>query len=161
MTEMKWNMANDIEIAENKTLKLNRVIFRELRQQDGNEIQKALHMLMSFIRSKKLTPYGPTVIHSKTVFENMRPIQITRIMVQLRESLESVDSPYSFEELIRVENCILARYRGDAVRLQIAYGKIQVHAFENDISLKDEMYTVLIEETPSGILADVFVETVK
>ncbi|MDR0508258.1 MAG: hypothetical protein LBG63_00290 [Candidatus Methanoplasma sp.] len=154
-------MANEIEIAENKTLKLNRVIFRELRQQDNNEVQKALYMLSSFIKSKKLTPYGPTIVHSKTIFENMRPIQITRIMVQLRESLESVNPPYAFEESIRVENCILARYRGDAARLQIAYGKIQVYAFEKDIHLKDEMYTVLIEETPSGLLADVFAETVK
>ncbi|MDR1690249.1 MAG: hypothetical protein LBR42_00205 [Candidatus Methanoplasma sp.] len=154
-------MNNDIEIAENKTLKLNRVLFRELRQHDNEDIQKSLYMLDSYIKSKKLEPYGPTVVHSRTVFENMRPISITRIMVQLREIPESVGSPYSFEELIRVENCILARYRGDAPHLQLAYGKMQVYAFEHGISLKDETYTVLIEETPSGILADVFAETMK
>ena len=154
-------MSNEIEIVENKTLKLNRVLFRELRQHDSNETQKALYMLVSYIKSKKLAAYGPTIIHSKTVFENMRPIVITRIMAQIREVPESTESPYSFEELIRVENCILARYRGDAAHLQLAYGKIQVYAFEHGISLKDETYTVIIEETPGGILADVFMETVK
>jgi len=154
-------MSNEIEIVENKTLKLNRVLFRELRQQDSNETQKALYMLVSYVKSKKLTAYGPTIIHSKTVFENMRPIVITRIMAQIREVPESTESPYSFEELIRVENCILARYRGDAAHLQLAYGKIQVYAFEHSISLKDETYTVIIEETPEGILADVFMETIR
>jgi hypothetical protein len=153
-------MADEIEIVENKTLKLNRVLSRALRQTDPGEVQKAMHMLGSYVKSKKLTPYGPTVIHSKTAFQNMQPVQTTRMMVQLRESPDSVDPPYSFEELIRIEKCVMARYRGDAAHLQLAYGKIQVYAFEHDISLKDEMYTVLIEETPSGILADVFAETV-
>ncbi|MDR0508847.1 MAG: hypothetical protein LBG63_03355 [Candidatus Methanoplasma sp.] len=154
-------MAKVIEIEENKTLKLNKVMFRELKQKDDSEIQKALHMLISFVKSKKLTPYGPAIIHSRTVFENMQPIQVTRIMVQLKESPQSVDSPYSFKELMRAENCILARYRGDAAGLQIAYWKIHVYAFENDIALKDDMYTVYVGETQSGISADVFVETVK
>lgn len=152
-------MSNEIEIVENKTLKLNRVLSRELRQQDDSEVPKALHMLSSYVKSKKLTPYGPTVIHSKTVFENMRPIRITRIMVQLREPPGSVEPPYSFEELIRVEKCVMARYRGDAAHIQLAYGKIQIYAFEHSISLKDEVYTVIIEEDQSGILADVFAET--
>lgn len=154
-------MADEIEIVENKTLKLNRVLSRELRQSDPGEVQKALHMLGSYVKSKKLTAYGPTIVHSKTTFENMRLVQTTRIMVQLRESSASVESPYSFEEMIRAEKCVMARYRGDAAHLQLAYGKIQVYAFEHDIPLKDDTYTVLIEETPSGILADVFTETMQ
>ena len=152
-------MNNEIEIVENKTLKLNRVLYRELRQQEGVDVQKAMYMLDSYVKSKKLMPYGPTIVHSKTVFQNMQPAQITRLMVQLRETPKSVDSPYTFEELVRVENCIMARYRGDAPHIQLALGKIQVYAFERGISLKDETYTVIIEETQSGILADVFVET--
>ena len=69
-----------------------------------------------------------------------------------------MDSPYYFDELIRVENCILARYRGDPNSVQMAYGKINVYAFENDIRLKGETYTVFVEQNENGILADVFAE---
>ena len=150
----------EIEIVTGKTLKLKNILSKEIGSSEGAEMQKAMHMFSAYIKSKKLTPYGPLVIYGKIAFENGSLVQRSRLMIQIREIPDKIESPYSFDELIRVENCIMARYRGDATSIQMAHGKINVHAFENDIQLKGETYTVFVEQNDDGrILADVFAET--
>jgi len=156
---MRLSTGKEIEIAEGKTLKLKNVLSKEIGSQDGSEMQKAMHMFQSYMKSISLTPYGPVIIRSSVAFENGALIQRSRMMVQVRETPKAVDSPYYFDELIRVENCILARYRGDAGNVQMAYGKINVYAFENEIQLKGDTYTVFVEQNDNGIMADVFIET--
>ncbi|MCL1905363.1 MAG: hypothetical protein FWG19_04495 [Methanomassiliicoccaceae archaeon] len=149
----------EIEIVTGKTLKLKNVLSKEIGSQDGNETQKVMQMFSSYVKSKRLTPYGPMIIRSKVVFENGTLMQKSRMMIQLRETPDKVESPYYFDELIRVENCVMARYKGDVVSVQMAYGKINVYAFENDIRLRGETYTVFVEQNDDGtIMADVFAE---
>jgi len=156
---MRLSTGKEIEIVTGKTLKLKNVLSKEIGSSESAEMQKAMHMFNSYMKSKKLTPYGPLIIYGKIAFENGTLVQRNRMMIQIRENPDRTESPYSFDELIRVENCIMARYRGDAASVQMAYGKINVHAFENDIQLKGETYTVFVEQNDDGrILADVFAE---
>jgi len=155
---MRLSIGKEIEIVENKILKLKNVLSKEINSQDGAETQKVMHMFQSYTKTKSLTPYGPLIIRSSVAFENGNLVQRSRMMMQLREVPDTIDSPYYFDELIRVENCLMARYKGDATGVQMAYAKMNVYAFENDISLKGDTYTVFIEQNEKGIMADVFVE---
>ena len=155
---MKLSTGREIEIAAGKTLKLKNVLSKEIGSLENAEMQKTMHMFESYMKSKRLTPYGPVIIRSNTAFENELLVQRNRMMIQVRETPENTDSPYYFDELIRVERCIMARYRGEVASVHMAHGKISVYAFENDIRLKGETYTVFIEQSESGILADVFAE---
>jgi hypothetical protein len=150
--------AKEIEIVDGKTLKLNNVLSKETGTLDGDELAKALHMFDAYTKSKKLTPYGPMVMFSKTAFDGAKMSQRSKLMAQLREAHENPDPPYSFDRVVKVDGCVLARYRGSAVGLQVAYSKLQVYAFEHDIQLKGETYTVIIEQKDGDILADVFTE---
>ncbi|MCL2031755.1 MAG: hypothetical protein FWG96_00540 [Methanomassiliicoccaceae archaeon] len=155
---MTLSTSKSIEIVTGKTLKLKNVLSRYVISQDGTEMQKVMHMFNSYMKANRLTPYGPTTINTKSVFENGSLVQRSRMMVQVRETPAKVEPPYSFSELIRVENCVMARYHGNAASVQMAHGKIQVYAFENNIKLKGETYTVLIEQDGNDIMADVFME---
>ena len=159
---MRLSTGKEIEVVEGKTLKLKNVLSKDVGPLDSNEMQKSMHMFGAYMKSKSLTPYGPTITHAKISFENGRLIQRSRIMVQVREIPEKTDAPYSFDELIRVENCLMARYRGDAASVQMAHGKLNIYAFENDIKLKGDTYTVFVEQEQDGtIVADVFAEVEK
>jgi hypothetical protein len=122
--------------------------------------QKTVRMFEAYAKSKKLTPYGPLIVRSRTEYAASGLIQRTTVMIQLREEHSEPDAPYGFEKLLRREGCLLARYRGPPAGLAAAYSKIQVHAFENDIRLNGETYTVFVEQNADGLLADVFAETV-
>ncbi|MDR0887596.1 MAG: hypothetical protein LBM39_00215 [Candidatus Methanoplasma sp.] len=157
---MKLSTGKQIEIVENKVLKLKNVLSRDLSSQDSGEIQKVFVMFDSYTKSKNLTPYGPMIIHSRSHVEHGTLSNKSRLLAQLREIPEKTDPPYAFDELVRIENCLLARYRGDPRLIQMAHGKLQVYAFENGITLKNETYTVFIEQTENELIADVFAETV-
>jgi len=150
----------EIEIAEDKVLKLKNVLSRHIGSGDASETQKAAYMFESYAKSKGLKPYGPTIVKASVVYENGRPAQRSEMMVQLREAPDKIESPYSFTELLRVERCLLARYRGDVPNLPMAYGKLQVYAFEHGIDLKGDTFTIIIEQNEDGILADVFAEAI-
>jgi len=45
--------------------------------------------------------------------------------------------------------------------LQFTYSKLQLHAFENDIKLKGNSYTVFVENKEGIMVADVFMEVQK
>ena len=149
-------MDKGIEIAENKVLKLKNVLSKEFITGETAETQKSMHMFETYIRSKGLEPYGPMIIRSSVTFENGRPRERKEMMVQLRNAPDKVEPPYAFTESLRVEKCLLARYRGDAFNLPMAHGKIQVYAFEKEIDLAGETYTIVVEQNEKGILADVF-----
>ena len=155
------NTSNEIIVANSKILKLNNVVSRAISAQDQEEMQKTMQMFNSYFKSKMLIPYGPIIVHSKTSFNNGALSQKTEMMVQVREAPDKIDAPYSFESHIRIENCVMARYCGDPMKVQMAYGKIQVYAFENDVQLKDETYTVFVEQIEGVLNADVFVEVLK
>ena len=70
-----------------------------------------------------------------------------------------VEKMYSMESVLRVTDCMYCRYMGPEEQLKIAYDKINVEAFENDIELEGESYTVFVDENEEEgtIVADVFV----
>lgn len=51
-----------------------------------------------------------------------------------------------------------ARYIGEESKLKFAYDKINLIAFEEDIPLKGDSYTVFVAKNDDGIIADVFME---
>jgi hypothetical protein len=149
-------MDREIEIVENKVLKLKNVLSKELVSGNPAETQRSMHMFETYIRSKDLEPYGPTIVRGTVIFDNGRPRERKEMMVQLRNVPSKVEPPHAFTESMRVENCMLARYKGEASGLPMAYGKMQVHAFEKEIDLVGETYTIVVGQDGDGILADVF-----
>ena len=62
------------------------------------------------------------------------------------------------ESLIRVRNCMYAHYVGPEEKLKLAYDKINVTAFEEDIELLNENYTIFVNQQDDELVADIFVE---
>lgn len=152
---------SEIEIAEGKVLKLKNVLYRstDLSTSDGPD--KTMRMFDSYMRSNEMTPYGPMIIRVKNTLSNGQVLQKSEMMVQLREVPGKVIAPYDFAESLRIENCLMARYRGPASALQVAYSKMQVYSFEHDLRLSDTVFTVFVEQTPDGnVMADIFAEVI-
>lgn len=154
-------MSKEIVIECGKSLKLNNIISREIPVQDNDEIQRIMHMFNSYMKTKELTPYGPMIILNSSLIENNTVIPVSKIMIQIKEEPDSLEHPYIFDGTIKLSNCILARYKGDLFNLQMAYSKIQVYAFENELELKDEIYSIFVKQDMNEIAVDIFVEMIQ
>lgn len=150
---------NKIIIKENKTLKLNNVLVRELNQNELMDINKVTYMMDSYIKSKGNAVVGPMINYSSLITdENGQPKIIARLMVQLKSPIHNVERPYEQETQIRITNCLFARFTEKEENLQFAYSKLTLHAFENDIKLVGDSYTVFVDNKENQIVADVFME---
>lgn len=156
------NTVEKIAIRENKVLKLNNVLIREVSENELIDIEKISYMIDSYIKSKGNSTIGPMINYSGLeVNDDGQAKMNIKIMVQLKNPIHNVEPPYELKTQIRIPNCLFARFIEKEENLQFVYQKIGVHAFENDIKLKGDSYTVLVKQEEKNIVADVFMETVK
>jgi hypothetical protein len=53
---------------------------------------------------------------------------------------------------------LYVRYEGEENKLKFAYDKIILSAFEEDIPLKGDSYTIFVNQQGDNFVADVFME---
>lgn len=156
------NIVEKISIRENKTLKLTNVLVRELSENEIIDIDKINYMMDSYIKSKGNSTIGPIINYSNLeVDENGQAKIRIKIMVQLKNPIYNVEAPYEIKKELKISNCLFARFNEKEENIQFAYQKLGVYAFENDIKLKGDSYTVFVKKEEENITADIFMECLK
>ncbi len=150
------------EISENKTLKLTNVLIKTLIEEDFENFEKSVEQMENYIKSKGYQPLGPLVQYTTTnVNENGELSVIIKLMRQVSNYINHVEPPYSIESVIRIKDCMYVRYTGPESKIKYAYDKINLTAFEEDIELKGDSYTVFVNQIDDNIVADIFMERAK
>ena len=151
---------NNITLSKNKTLKMTNVLSYEIDPQKDS-ISLIAKKMENYIISKGALPIGPLI--QKTILETNENGKQELHVVFLRQAnnfINNIDHPYRIESVVRVQNCMYVRYNGPEDKFKLAYDKITVAAFEDDVKLSNETYTIFIDHSDNVILADVFVEKI-
>lgn len=154
-----------LQINNNKILKLQNALISKIDFND-EEINVNLHIekMQSYINIKGATQIGPLIQHTcPFVNENEEMDVEISLMMQCNNYIHNVEKPYSMQSIIRVTDCLYCRYVGPEEKMKFAYDKINLEAFENDIELTGESYTVFVDqnEQEGTIVADVFMPKAK
>ena len=148
-----------IQINKNKILKLTNVLVREISLKNKEDFAKEVTQMDNYIKNKGVQPIGPHIQYTHIDGEKIEEVKlILKIMRQSNAFIHNVEAPYKMESIIRVKNCMYARYTGEESKLKFAYDKINLIAFEEDIPLKGDSYTIFVNSNEDGIIADVFME---
>ena len=148
-----------IEISNNKTLKLSNVLIKEVNVKDGDDYDTIVLQMENYVKSKGTLPIGPLI--QKTSYSVNEDGQVELHVFLLRQAsnyIHSIESPYKMESVLKVQNCMYAHFVGTEENLRIAHDKINVTAYENNIQLNNENYTVYVDQQDDNIVADIFVE---
>lgn len=143
----------------NKTLKLSNVIITEITLKQSQNMVIVVEKLENYIKSKGATPIGPLIQKISYHINDEGQLEVkVYLMRQANNFIHNVEPPYTMESVLRVKNCMYARYTGPEEKLKFAYDKINLTAFEEDIELSNESYTIFVDKQDDNIIADVFVE---
>lgn len=149
-----------IQVSQNKVLKLQNVLINKISLEDEElDFNIIVEKMQSYIKVKGAIQIGPLIQHTKPFVNKDEELDMEiNMLLQCNNYIHSVEPPYSMQSLVRVPNCMYCRYTGPEEKLKFAYDKINLEAFENDIELTGESYTVFVDqnEEDGTIVADVF-----
>jgi hypothetical protein len=152
-------MNNKIQISENKVLKLVNALIVEINIKDNNDVSQNVIQMENYIKSKGAMPIGPLIQKTQYSINDEGQLEVhTYFLRQSNNFIHNVEAPYKMESLLRVRNCMYAHYVGPEEKLKLAYDKINVTAFEEDIELLNENYTIFVNQQDDELVADIFVE---
>lgn len=131
--------------------------------EEENTFNRKIEQMQSYIKVKGAMQVGPLIQYTKPFLSEDGEVGIEIVlMLQTNIFIHSVEQPYSMESVLRIPNCMYCKYIGPEDKLKFAYDKINLEAFENDIELIGESYTVFVDrnEEEETIIADVFMPRV-
>lgn len=144
----------------NKTLKLTNVLKKEIIfNEKVDSFEAHIQQMKIYISNKGTLQVGPLIQYTETFINEENAINMkVFMMIQCNDYLNNVDKSYQSDQIIKIKDCLYCRYIGPEENLKFAYEKINLEAFENDISLKGNSYTIYVEHNvqESTIIADVF-----
>ena len=146
----------EIKVAENKTLKLTNVLSREIHPEEMASLPVVLTQMHNFIKSNNAQPIGP-IVQAMVVGED-RQMHLY-MMQQATQMIAQMEPGYHMDAVLRVKNCLYAHYTGPMSHNQLATAKLQIMAFENDIKLTGDNYTIYVNQDDDDAVIDVFMET--
>ena len=159
----------EIQIAQNKTLKLTNVLARKIEAEEFANLQIVLTQMQNFMKSNNAQPIGP-MIQCVKIPGGPNPQPEVYMMQQTTQLIPRMEPGYTQDAVLRVRGCLYAHYTGPMENSQLASYKLQVHAFENDqklnifafeneLELNGNVYTIFVNQDDDDAVVDVFMET--
>lgn len=150
---------NRISLHENKVLKLQNVVSLGMNMEENVNIDLLIDKMDTYIQTHGAKQIGPLIQATSFEIKDDGAVDIKmQFMLQTDNFIHNVEPPYKMDSILRVKNCLYARYIGPEDKLKFAYDKLGVYAFENDIELEGCNYTIYVDrnEEDETMVADVF-----
>lgn len=151
-------MNKEILIYENKILKLTQ-IFSKTIVIDDNFNEKPFEIVLKefddYMKNNKMIGYGPLIIKSGIIGTDEKKMFL-KLMRQIKNEDIKCIYPYEFYKEIKTPPCLLSRFEGNNNDSSIASMKMQVYAYEHDLILDIESYTVT-KTIDDKVIIDTFI----
>ena len=148
-----------IKVYERKVLKLTNVLIKEIELIGNADFSLDVIGMENYIKSKGTIPIGPLV--QKMIIKNDKrdnPNIRLFLLRQCKDYIQNIDKSYEMESVLRITDCLYARFCDEESKVKYAYDKLAIFAYENDINLTNETYTVFVTQEDDKLTADIFME---
>lgn len=137
-------MSKDIEIHENKILMLKNVLSKTIIVDENFEkkpFELRVKEFQDYILNNSLDGFGPLIIKNTIIGGEERKVEIVLLRQLRNESVKAI-YPYGFIKELKTPPCLFSRFTGQEANSGFAGLKMQVYAYENDLVLDIESYTI-------------------
>ena len=81
------------------------------------------------------------------------------MMQQTTQLIPRMEPGYTQDAVLRVRGCLYAHYTGPMSQSGLASQKLNIFAFENELELNGNVYTIFVNQDDDDAVVDVFMET--
>ena len=118
----------EIQIAQNKTLKLTNVLARKIEAEEFANLQIVLTQMQNFMKSNNAQPIGP-MIQCVKIPGGPNPQPEVYMMQQTTQLIPRMEPGYTQDAVLRVRGCLYAHYTGPMSQSGLASQKLNIFAF--------------------------------
>jgi hypothetical protein len=150
-----------IPVSENKTLKLTNVLSRTIRADELGNLQLIVTQMQNYIKSNGAQPVGPLIQYGAMEVDSATGAAQPKIQIlcQANQMIARLDPMYHMDAVLRVKNCLYAHFVGPSDKLSLAYSKLNVVAYEQEIKTTGATYTIYVKQDIDEMVTDIFMET--
>ncbi|WP_303754207.1 hypothetical protein [Enterococcus sp. S86.2] len=145
-----------VDIQKEKTLKLMKVLIKELDQVDLIDLDHEIQKMLTLIQVAGIKVRGPLITRMKRthVTSDGKLLIDYDIILQTVSGGEIEGLEYS--EVYKVSNCLYAHFDGLSEDFHFSQEKLGLYAWENNILTTGEEYVVHIKNGGEKLIADIF-----
>lgn len=149
----------ELTVIFNKSLKLTNVLHRKITSVElsKNMIPIIIQQMENQIKAKGYHQIGPLIQHTYAKTNKDGELDaVIELMLQSDSYIHHIDLPFTIDSTLRIKNCMYVRFVGEEPQIKYAYDKISVVAYEENITLQGDSYTVYVDRQDDIITADIF-----
>lgn len=148
-------MNKEIIISDNKKLILKNCVSKKLNKVNPSELGNEITKFKKDIVRQNIKHFGPLIILNKTS-DNKLMLNI-ELKVQACD-YKKVNDNYETQAICICEPCIYAHYVGTINNLILAYNKLNIFAYEHNLTPTGLVYTIYITENTQDLEVDIFMQ---
>ena len=146
-----------LEIKENKKLVLKQVICKKLLGAQLDNVDNEIEKFHQHLQLLNVQLFGPLVVKNSgtKIHEDGQLTTDFELYVQAHD-FRQYNKIYEVAEEISVPHCLYLRFEDSPEYLQLAYSKMELYFYENDLQTDGTTYTVYVNSTLDQMTADIF-----
>ena len=149
-------MVSEIKIQCGKFLALKETITVSLLG-NPSETNATVNSSVSKLKACGVFVSGPPIIWAGARIDGDKVILERKLILQCAGDMSRISTGFERKKATKIGPCIHARFIGDEQNLVRAFEKVSVYAYENEIELKKENYTVYVKNDGPVYTIDIFV----
>ena len=131
---------------------------RKIEAEEFANLQIVLTQMQNFMKSNNAQPIGP-MIQCVKIPGGPNPQPEVYMMQQTTQLIPRMEPGYTQDAVLRVRGCLYAHYTGPMSQSGLASQKLNIFAFENELELNGNVYTIFVNQDDDDAVVDVFMET--
>lgn len=151
----------EIVISKNKKLKLTNVIMKRIDDKDFEQMETIIMMFDNYVKNKGAIMIGPIIQYVGQTIDEAGNLEFEiKCLRQVDRYIEHIEEPFEMKSIIQVKKCLYVRFNGKENDLKFAYDKIRVSAYEEELSLSGNNYTIFVDRDDDNntVVVDIFME---
>lgn len=148
---------NKLEVQENKKLVLKQVLIKQHKNIALETIDEKLNTFTNQLELFKVQTFGPLVTRNAgTMIHDDGSLTMDYELIIQAHDYKQYQKNFQIKERVEYPNCVYVKFKGKPEDLHYAHTKLDLHFYEQNLTSKGDVITVLIHEYPEQIEVDLF-----